>query len=106
MLITGNGYLKKEGYMDRHGGGSIEEWASVDDGNTWHLYRIITPDPDEYAGWKFNNIQPVMRPDGSRVNGMFIFYGWKDPDRANGKGFLFIEQDKVKSKNDCIVKKK
>jgi len=27
LLITGNGYLEKEGYMDGHGGGCIVEWV-------------------------------------------------------------------------------
>ncbi len=93
FLITGEGYLEEEGYMDKHGGGRIEEWISTDQGNTWELYRDITPDPDLYPGWKFNNIQPVKRPDGSLVNGMLVFYGWNESDRTSGKGFLFIEQD-------------
>lgn len=93
FLITGEAYLEKEGYMDNHGGGRIEEWISTDQGNTWELYRDITPDPDLYPGWKFNNIQPVKRPDGSLVDGMLVFYGWNESDRPSGKGFLFIEQD-------------
>ncbi|MCK5175610.1 MAG: BNR-4 repeat-containing protein, partial [Planctomycetes bacterium] len=66
-IITGRGYLNEEGFMDAHGGGRIEEWTSGDDGNSWKKLRDITPDKTKYAGWKFNNIQPVKKPDGTIV---------------------------------------
>jgi len=92
-LITGEGYLESGGYMDRYGGGTrIEEWISADNGNTWEKKRDLTPDPAAYAGWKYNNIRPVKKPDGTPVDGMFLFYGWKDKDAPKAKAFLLIDR--------------
>jgi hypothetical protein len=44
-----------------------------------------------YPRWKYNNIQAVNRRDGSPVDGMLIFYGWKDGDSPNGVAFLLHE---------------
>ena len=103
-LIVGDGYLdsykivKKpngptiiSGYMDKHGGGSIEQWTSSDKGNTWQRKRDLTPSQSQYPGWKFNNIRHVTRPDGSSVDGMFLFYGWKDHNTQKAKAFLLHE---------------
>lgn len=89
-LITGEGYLEGE-YMDQRGGGRIEEWVSEDNGNTWKKKRDLTPDKKRYPGWRFNNIQPVRRPDGSIVDGMLLFYGWKDGAAPAAKAFLLHE---------------
>jgi len=90
-LITGEGYFDSGGYMDKHGGGNIEEWISTDQGATWEKLRDITPDPEMYPGWKFNNVQAVKKPDGTTVEGMLLFYGWKHPDDPQAKAFLLIE---------------
>ena len=90
-LVVGDGYSDTDGYMDRYGGGSIEEWTSSDKGNTWRRKRDLTPDTSKYPGWKFNNIQPVIRPDGSSVDGMLLFYGWLDKDAPEAKAFLLHE---------------
>ena len=90
-LIRGDGYLDTGGYMDKHGGGRIEQWTSSDKGNTWTKTRDLTPDRSKYPGWKFNNIQPVTRPDGSDVEGMLLFYGWKDRDAPAAQAFLLHE---------------
>ena len=87
-VITGKGYLDSDGYMDKHGGGNIEEWISTDRGNTWKKERDLTPDKAKYTGWKYNNIQPVKRPDGTPVDGMLLFYGWKDKNAPEAKAFL------------------
>jgi hypothetical protein len=87
-LIVGEGYLNTGGYMDRYGGGCVEQWSSRDDGNTWTRRRDLTPDRAKYPGWKYNNIQPVTRPDGSVVDGMLLFYGWKHKDAPEAKAFL------------------
>ncbi len=84
-------YLKTGGYMDKHGGGRIEEWVSSDNGKTWMKHQDLTPNSSEYPGWKFNNIQPVTNPDGSVVEGMLLFYGWKDKDAPEAKAFLLHE---------------
>jgi hypothetical protein len=89
-LIVGKGYLEG-GYMDRHGGGRIEEWVSRDRGNSWKKLRDVTPDRNPYRGWRYNNVQPVVRPDGSIVEGMLLFYGWKDKDAPEAKAFLLHE---------------
>ncbi|MFC1764939.1 BNR-4 repeat-containing protein [Planctomycetota bacterium] len=90
-VITGEGYFDSDGYMDKHGGGNIEEWTSIDQGNTWKKARDLTPDKANYSGWRYNNIQPVKRPDGTLVDGMLLFYGWKDKDAPEAKAFLLID---------------
>ena len=90
-LIVGDGYVDRPGVNYTHGGGRIEHWTSKDKGDNWSLYRDITPDPTWYPGWSFNNVQPVVRPDGSVVDGMLVFYGWLDPVRADAVAFLLDE---------------
>ena len=90
-VITGDGYFKSKGNMDRHGGGNIEEWTSRDRGNTWRKERELTPDKTRYPGWKYNNIQPVKKPDGTLVDGMLLFYGWKDENAPEARAFLLHE---------------
>jgi hypothetical protein len=51
----------------------------------------------DYVGWRYNNIQPVVRPDGSIVEGMLLFYGWKDKDAPEAKAFLLHEEGDVRS---------
>ena len=87
-LIVGDGYLDTGGYMDSYGGGTIEEWISRDKGNTWKRQRDLTPDRSRYPGWKYNNIQPVTRSDGTIVDGMLLFYGWKEKDSPEAQAFL------------------
>jgi len=90
-LLVGDGYLDTGGYMDGYGGGNVEEWVSADKGNTWKKQRDLTPEESRYPGWKYNNIQPVTKPDGSIVDGMILFYGWKDKDAPEAKAFLLHE---------------
>ncbi|HIG26345.1 MAG TPA: hypothetical protein EYQ50_00535 [Verrucomicrobiales bacterium] len=102
-LVVGPGYLEGGGYMDRHGGGGIEEWVSRDRGNTWKMLRVLTPDRERYPGWRFNNLQPVIRPNGAAVNGMLLFYGWKDVNAPEAKAFLLYEDigfDPTESSSD------
>ena len=89
-VITGTGYLEG-GYMDGRGGGNIEEWISEDKGNTWRMNRNLTPDRKRYPAWRFNHIQPVVRPNGKIVDGMLLFYGWKDDESPTAKAFLLHE---------------
>jgi len=90
-LIVDEGYQDKPGINYSHGGGRIEHWISKDKGDTWKLHRDITPDSTSYPGWAFNNVQPVVRPDGSIVDGMLIFYGWLDGEKPGGVAFLLDE---------------
>ena len=90
-VIVGEGYQDKEGVNYSHGGGRIEHWVSKDKGDTWNLHREITPDSTQYPGWAFNNVQPVVRPDGSIVDGMLIFYGWLDGEKPDAVAFLLDE---------------
>jgi hypothetical protein len=55
------------------------------------MHRDLTPSRKQYAGWRFNHVQPVVRPDGTRVAGMLLFYGWKDADTPTAKAFLLDE---------------
>lgn len=90
FVVVGEKYLEG-GYMDRHGGGRIEEWISRNHGNTWKKQRTISPVGKLYRDWRFNNVQPVVRPDGTEVEGMLLFYGWKDENAPNAKAFLLHE---------------
>lgn len=90
-LIVGERYLDTGGYMDSYGGGNVEQWASADNGETWKKQRDLTTDRHKYPGWKYNNIQPVTKSDGSIVDGMLLFYGWKDKDSPQAKAFLLHE---------------
>ncbi len=87
-LIVGQGYLDTGGYMDRYGGGAVEEWASGDRGNTWRKLRDLAPDRSRFPGWKHNNVQPVTRSDGALAGGMLLFYGWKDEESPEARAFL------------------
>jgi len=89
-LVVGDGYLEG-GYMDRHGGGRIEEWISTDKGDSWKKLRDVTPNQKPYQGWRFNNVQPVVRPDGTVVEKMLLFYGWKNGDLPEATAFLLHE---------------
>jgi hypothetical protein len=90
-VIVGHGYLDTGGYMDRHGGGRVEEWVSSDAGTTWRREREIAS-LRAAGGWRFNNVQPVVRPDGSFVDGMLLFYGWKDRFVPRAAAFLVHEE--------------
>ena len=90
-VIVGEGYVDKPGINYSHGGGRIEHWKSTNQGNTWNLIRDITPDAADYPGWSFNNIQPVVREDGTAVDGMLLFYGWFDAALPDGVAFLLDE---------------
>jgi len=90
-VIVGDGYQDKKGINYTHGGGRIEHWVSKDKGNTWGLHRDITPDSAQYPGWSFNNVQPVLRPDGRAVDGMLMFYGWLDDKKPEAVAFLLDE---------------
>ena len=70
----------------------IEEWISKDKGKSWKQSRDLTPDEKKYPGWLFSNIQPVVRPDNTHVDGMLIFYGFKDHHKPDAKAFLLIEE--------------
>jgi hypothetical protein len=90
-VIVGDSYQEKGGVNYTHGGGIIEHWVSKDKGYTWKMHRDITPDSTKYPGWSFNNIQPVVSPDGSIVDGMLIFYGWLDETKPEAVAFLLDE---------------
>ena len=100
-LIVGDGYLDTGGYMDSYGGGNVEEWTSRDKGDTWTRLRDLTPGKSRYPGWKYNNIQPVTRPDGSIVDGMLLFYGWKDKQSPEARAFL-LHEDAEKGRKTAI----
>lgn len=87
FVAAGKQYLEG-GYMDRHGGGRIEEWVSNDRGDHWKFRREVSPSSKKYAGWRFNNVQPIAAPDGSNVDGMLLFYGWEDENEPNATAFL------------------
>jgi hypothetical protein len=94
-VIVGNGYQDRPGVNYTHGGGRIEHWVSRNKGDTWSLHRDITPDGAQYPGWAFNNVQPVVRTDGTAVDGMLVFYGWLEGTKPDGVAFLLDESGGV-----------
>ena len=91
-LIVGNDKHKRDmGKMDSRGGGNIEEWISTDGGHRWKKHRDLIADQPAFTGWKYNNIQPIKDPNGSTVDRMLLFYGWKDSRAPRGKAFLLID---------------
>jgi hypothetical protein len=82
---------ENSGEMDSRGGGDIEEWVSKDNGKTWSSHRDLTPRAPEFTGWKFNNVQPIKDVNGIVVPGMYLFYGWNDPEARTAKAFLVVE---------------
>ncbi len=90
-LVVGDGYLDSSNPLDKHGGGCLEEWVSADRGKSWSKRRDLMPDGKQYAGWRFNNVQPVTRPDGTAIEGMLLFYGWNGQNLAGARAFLMHE---------------
>ncbi len=90
FLITGR-HNDSGRYKDSYGGGNIEEWISSDSGKTWRRFRDVTPDKAAFQGWKYNNVQPIKRPDGSIVDNMLLFYGWGPEDGPTTRAFLLHE---------------
>ncbi len=93
LIGVNNKYARGKGSMDSYGGGNIVEWCSYDKGNTWKMIQDLTPKGAEFAGWKYNNIQPVKDPKGNAKEGMFLFYGWKDGKGPDPKAFLLYEKN-------------
>lgn len=91
-LIVGHNlsvaHNEKKESMNAYGGGNIEEWRSFDKGKTWEIISDLTPRNNEFAGWKFNNIQPIKGPKGNAIEGMLLFYGWKNGEAREAKAFL------------------
>ena len=77
------------GYMDKHGGGQIEEWVS-NDGMNWEFYKKITPKNTD-SDWKFNNIQFIKDKMGNKMKDAFIFYGWNSDPEKQSSGFLYLD---------------
>ncbi len=69
------------------------------------MSRDLTPDKSKYPGWRYNNIQPVTRPDGSIVDGMLLFYGWKDRNAPEARAFLLHEGPGIKSAETSSARK-
>jgi hypothetical protein len=92
-VIVGEGYLDEPGINNTHGGGRIEHWIPTDKGYTWSKHRDITPDPAKYAGMRYNSVQPVLRPDGTVVQGMLLVYGWKHQSNPDAVAFLLDEPE-------------
>lgn len=89
-LIMGEGYFDKAGVKNTHGGGRIEQWTSKDKGTSWSKTRDLTPKAKQYSNWIFNNVQPVLRPDGTPVDGMLLFYGWVNTESDDPKAQAFL----------------
>jgi hypothetical protein len=58
------------------------------------MKKDLTPESTRYPGWRYNNIQPVTNANGKAVEGMLLFYGWKNPESPEAKAFLLHESRK------------
>ena len=79
------------GYMDKHGGGQIEEWIS-NDGIDWEFSKKIIPNNTD-SNWKFNNIQFITDKYGNKNKDAFIFYGWNSTDNRKTSAFIYLDKD-------------
>ena len=70
-LVRGGPY----GETVPYGGGTVEEWASADGGDTWAPVGRIVP----VEGLIYNNPRWVQRTDGEPVDDMLILFGWEGP---------------------------
>ena len=77
------------GYMDKHGGGEIEEWIS-EDGVNWNFHKKIVPN-NTSSEWRFNNIQFIKDRFGNQIKDAFIFYGWNNSKERQTSGFLYLD---------------
>ena len=64
-------------------GGDVCVWV---DPETASWNESVNADP---VGVQF--VSALVRPDGSAVDGMLIFYGWLDPEIPDGVAFLLDE---------------
>jgi hypothetical protein len=55
---------------------------------TWDMRRGLPLNRTQYPGWRFNNIQPVLRSAGTALEGMLLIYGWSDENTPTAKAFL------------------
>ncbi len=53
--------------------------------------RTLFSADNEYAGWRFNNVQPIKTKQGQIKEGVWLFYGWKDNNAPQAKAFLLYE---------------
>jgi hypothetical protein len=58
-----------------YGGGSLQEWRSMDRGESWEFVQNITPGP----GLICNNPKPVEDASGAALRRTLVFFGWKGP---------------------------
>ena len=76
-------------YLDKHGGGDIEEWVSVN-GIDWKFSKKISPHSKD-KNWKYNNIQFVNDSDGNQLENYILYYGWETNKPKNTSVFFHIE---------------
>ncbi len=80
-----------------YGGGTLEVWASTDDGSSWSYAESLVPG----EGMICNNPKLVMRSSGEPLNGYLTFFGWqggsltKDRDGTfgNNRGRAYLWHD-------------
>lgn len=77
-----------DSFMEKHGGGRLEEWVSKDKGLHWSFSRHLHPGKELYSDWIFNNIQPVTNDKGHVVENLYILYGWPSAKSGQAKGFV------------------
>jgi len=71
--------------MNQYGwGDAVEMWVSDPHGEKWKRMRDLTP----VKGHRYQSIQFVSRDLEAPVDGLLLFYGWKDSS-GNGTGYLW-----------------
>lgn len=95
-LVVGRG----KGEECFYGGGTLQQWRSLDGGESWACLGDVVPEP----GLLYNNPQPVVRPDGGELDDAFVLYGWRGPggvwstddvprETANrGRAYLWLDR--------------
>jgi len=66
----------------KYGGGSLQEWHSGDNGETWKLKTPITSESKFF----YNNPKPVEDFSGASLNRTLLFFGWEGPDDISSSG--------------------
>jgi len=64
-----------DGQIMSYGGGTVEEWTSMDDGTSWSKVQELVPEP----GLLYNNPRPVETSTGDLMDGFLMLYGWEGP---------------------------
>ncbi len=95
LLLVGDGELVAQGTtvgtdLNRYAWGDrIEEWISLDGGDSWELNRDITPE----VGMRYQNLRTVTTGMGEYSKDIFLIYGWQ-ADARPGEAVAYLWDDR------------